>query len=106
MPEVSFNEDIELEEIKNAISKLQNGKAKGPDAIPNEFIKEGGDMLQTCLKLMFNTFLRAGNTPISWCYENVKLLHKGKSKQELTNYRTIALTSNIGKVFTRIIGKR
>ena len=44
--------------------------------------------------------------PETWRQERVTLLHKGGSKRELDNYRTIAIGSNIGKLFARIIKKR
>jgi len=36
-------------EIKNAIKKLENGKAAGCDNIPPEAIKAGGDMSEEVL---------------------------------------------------------
>ena len=38
--------------------------------------------------------------------ERVTLLHKGKSRMMLDNYRGIAIGSNLGKVFTRILISR
>ena len=50
--------------------------------------------------------LVAGETPIAWSEEEIKLLHKKGSKTNLDNYRSIAITSNVSKIFTRIIGER
>ena len=37
------NYKITKEDIKKQIKKLKNMKAVGPDGIPNEFYKEGGE---------------------------------------------------------------
>ena len=50
--------------------------------------------------------LVAGETPIVWSEEKIKLLHNKGSKTNLDNYRSIAITSNVSKIFTRIIGER
>ena len=37
--------EITLEEVRDTIQHLANGKAAGPDGIPNEIIKYGGDAM-------------------------------------------------------------
>ena len=37
-----------------------------------------------------------------WKVKEVKLIHKGKSRKTLENYRGIAITSNVAKLFSRI----
>jgi hypothetical protein len=44
--------------------------------------------------------------PAEWKRERVTLLHKGKSRLSLDNYRGIAIGSNMCKIFTRIIRTR
>lgn len=104
--ESTLTKEITVKETISAIAKLKRKKAIGIDNIPNEFILEGGQMLVECLTMVFNEICTNKQTPSSWGEETVTLLHKGKSKTNLDNYRSIAITSNVGKVFTRIMGHR
>ena len=98
--------ETSVQEVKQAIKELKCRRAVGLDNIPNEFLLGGGEKLWKCLTLLFNLIIRQGESPQEWCEERIKLLHKGGRKDELDNYRTIAITSNVGKAFTRIIAKR
>ncbi len=98
--------NIPQEELKMIIRDLKNGKAEGWDEISNEFIKYGGEDLRWALTKCFNKMLEVEWIPEEWAHEKLKMLHKGKSKQKLDNYRGIAITSNVGKLFTRIIAGR
>ena len=88
------------------MKELKGKKAVGWDDIPNEFLKEAGESLRKALVTIFNKIRTEQNTPQQWTQDKAKLLYKGKSKQSLDNYRGIAITSNIGKLFCRIMGKR
>ena len=93
-------------EIDKAIGKLKREKAIGLEGIPNEFLIEGGAILKKCLIMLFDLFLVARETPIAWSEEKIKLLHKKGPKNNLDNNRSIAITSNVSKIFIRIIGER
>ena len=56
--------------------------------------------------MLFDLMLVARKTPIAWSEEKIKLLHKKGPKNNLDNYRSIVITSNVSKIFTRIIGER
>ena len=88
------------------MNKLKNGKAVGNDDIPNEFLKRGGRDLWETMKNLFNRIRGSGIIPGIWKKSYTKLLHKGGSVHDLDNYRGIAITSNVGKVFTKIIANR
>jgi hypothetical protein len=99
---------ITMTELQSAIRSLPAGKATGPDNIPNEFIKHGGDTLHGLLLTLFNSILSTQKIPEAWKRTYLKLLHKGKGKpkNKLDSYRPIALISNLGKTFTKIIKTR
>ena len=105
-PDEVFERPITEAECKEAIRKLKKGKASGWDDIPNDFIKEGGQHLMRALTKLFEMMREAEWTPDDWSKEKKNLLHKGKSKQHLDNYRGISISSNIGKLFTRILAQR
>ena len=101
-----FEEEISIEEIKRVVNKLKNGKAVGDDDIPNEFLKKGGLEVWKSMGKVFNWVRVSGIIPDIWKRSYTKLLHKGGSKHDLDNYRGIAITSNVGKVFTKILANR
>lgn len=89
-----FEEPITLREVEVAIKKLKSRKAVGNDEIPNEFLVNGGPKLQEALTQIFRLIQDEEWVPPELTREKVKLIHKGKSRTDLDNYRGIALTSN------------
>ena len=50
--------------------------------------------------------VKDARTPEDWNTEHVALIHKGKSKYTLDNYRGIAVSSCVGKLLTRLLTNR
>jgi len=101
-----FNAVISELEVKQAIKEMGRGKAPGPDGITDELIIEAGDKMISVLQTIFECIRVAEWVPPQWAQENTKLLHKGKDKRNLDNYRTISLGNIIGKIFARIWNRR
>ena len=97
---------ITTEEIKACVKTLKNGKAEGDDEIPNEFLKNGGKEILESLNIILNTVKDTEYIPNMWKRSYTKLLHKGGDDTDLDNYRGIAVTSNVGKLFSKIIGRK
>ena len=55
---------------------------------------------------LFNKVKREMKTPLAWRKGRVRLLHKGKDRTELGNYRLITLCSCLTKLFTKILNVR
>ena len=94
MPEEEVRDlerDFTREEIREGLRKLKKGKAAGPDGIPNELYKEGGEEMISRVERIFNEVLRVERVPERWNESRVTLLFKGggghKSRKELKNYR-------------------
>jgi hypothetical protein len=98
--------EITGEEIRRRVMELKNGKAMGEDRIPNEFLKKGGDTLWRLLAMAFNWVIREEEIPRGWKKGRVLLLHKGGDRDVLDNYRGITVSSNMGKLFTRVTASR
>ena len=82
---------------------LKLGKACGIDGIPNEFLKYGGEALTASLTEMFLRISDLEKIPNEWKKGIIIPLHKGGSIIDLNNYRGITLTSNVYKVYCKII---
>jgi Reverse transcriptase (RNA-dependent DNA polymerase) len=100
--------DLMDSEIALAISKLKSGKAPGPDKMLNEHIKllEKHQMVSILTKL-FNTCVRLHRLPKGWCISDLFLLYKGKGpKTDVNNFRGIALSNVLYKLFDKVIIQR
>jgi len=86
-------------EVARAICQTASRKATGPDEVPTELFKAGGEsMRQKCVAIW-----KTGKWPEEWtCYMFIPLPKKGDLKQ-CANYRTIALVSHASKILLRII---
>ena len=98
--------EINEEECNRAIRGMKRGKAVGEDRIANELITQGGAQLWGAIAKVFEQIRQEEWIPPDWKGERVTLLHKGKSRLSLDNYRGIAIGSNMCKIFTKIIRAR
>ena len=94
---ISLN--IHRENIKSVLESLRSGKACGIDEIPNEFLKYGRNTLLNPLLDIFTKITDLEKSPKGI----IKHIHKGGSMYDLDNYRGITLTSNVYKVYAKII---
>ena len=103
-----LDEWISIDEVKKCVKRQKNGKAAGPDEIPYEMYKNGGATVSERMTEVFNRVWREEKVPEKWNECRVTLLHKGghKSKKELKNYRPIALTNTVGKIFSAVLNER
>ena len=97
---------IMMAELETGIKELRNNIAYGFDMIPNEFLKESGPRLRSTLLKAYNKILEHKRPPQCCNEDRGVLLHKGKSKKKLDNYRGLSISSSIGKLFTRILRSR
>ena len=95
-----------MEEVSAAINSLKNNKASGPDNIPAELLKMGGEELS---KVLYDLVKRIWNTeelPGQWLEGAIIPLHKKGDKMNCENYRGIALLNTAYKVFARVLFDR
>lgn len=99
---------IEGQELAKYMKALRNGKAAGPDGIPNEFLKSLQPSSMEALLNIFNDVLQTTKIPMEWKDSTVCLLYKGqgKPKEEPNSYRLITLQSNVAKLFAAVINGR
>ena len=100
-------EPITLVELEHAIHQLKQGKSCGPDNIPNEALINADDNTKQIILETINNIQKNETIPRQWTEGMITRLYKGKGKKgKCDNERGITLSSNIGKLFERIINNR
>ena len=99
-----FDLEFEAEEVSKAISKLQNGKAAGPDGVSSEHLKFGGSLLNTWITQIFNAIIFLECVPPSFKEANITPIYKGKGKDPLdpNSYRGIGVSNVLSKLFESV----
>lgn len=104
---LSINTEIKKWEVELALADLKNNKSPGPDNIPFEFLKHLPDEAIKTLTEIFNYIWSNKQYPDQWReIEIIPLPKANKTRTDPKNYRPIALTNTIGKLFEKIINKR
>ncbi len=101
-----LNFKITQDEIIHAAHQLKNNKAPGIDGIRNELLKEGIHILAPALDVLFNTIYTSGKFPAKWRLSTLTVLHKKGDKTNPSNYRGIAVSSNLCKLFCLVLHNR
>ena len=96
-----LNDKIISTEVSLIIRSLKLGKASSNDKISNEIIKNLDSNHVNFLISYFNICLEYGIYP--WVESIITPLHKKGNKSDSDNYRAIAVSSVIGKLFFTII---
>lgn len=100
-------ENITMKEINIAIKKLKSGKATGPDEIPNEALINANYNTRNIIRRVMNKILQNRKIPKQWLENHITRFYKGKgTKGKCSAERGITLSSNMGKLFERIINNR
>ena len=90
--------------VTDQIGRLADNKAAGTDGLGSSFIKQLIGVVELPLVLIFQESLRTGQVPVQWKEANVTAIFKRKGLRcEPGNYRPVSLTSQIGRIFERIV---
>ena len=106
----AFNEELmSIDEIQAAISKTRSQSSPSPvDQIPYLVFKRCPSLIPALLDL-FNSCWCAGIIPSHWKQGVIRLIPKATAKEDPkdpSNFRPIALTSCVGKLFTTVLKNR
>ena len=85
--------------------KCNKKSSPGPAGIPYSIILKLPTIHHT-LATLFNKILQTGSPPTCWSESVIKLIHKKDSTKEPSNFRMIALTNCIGKIYHLILSER
>ena len=102
-----FEEDLTKKELKQALRKIKQKKAPGPDKIHGEMLKRLGAKGKDVLLQLINSTWRRGQVPRAWKIAHIiPIPKKGKDHRLASSFRPISLTSCVGKVAERMINHR
>lgn len=80
---------------------MKKGKSDGYDGLTSDYLLNGTPLLFHYLSLLFTGILKHGYAPNSFCVSTVIPIPKGSNRNtaEIKDYRGIALSSLLGKLF-------
>ena len=93
------------EDIIDAINELSPNSAPGPDRYPALLLKQCKQALAKPLYLIWRKSLDTGQIAEILKWSNITPIHKGGKRDQAINYRPVALTSHIIKVFEKVLRK-
>ena len=91
------------EELEAAMNDLSINSAAGPDGFPAILLKKCRRVLAPPLASIWRKSLIEGSVPLNCKSACITPIHKGKSRALPKNYRPVALTSHLVKVFENVI---
>ena len=94
---------VSIEMVKKQIGLSRNGAACGPDGIPMEAFAVASDILAEPLSVLFNFINQSGEIPELFKISRVKMLYKKNEKSDMLNYRPLAMSSHLGKLWERVV---
>ena len=97
--DITFTE----QDILDAIDELRNNSASGPDGLAAIFLKKCKLAIVKPLYYLWRDCLDKGITPSKLKEAHIIPIHKGGHQGVAANYRPIALTSHLIKVFEKVI---
>merc|ERR1712002_503792 len=87
--------DFTPTDVKNIIRSLKNNKAIGYDGISNEMLKMMDDENIITFTNILNKMYRENYVPYDWNIGMITQIWKKKRKGDPSNYRGIAVNSNV-----------
>ena len=104
-PTILDNIDFNKEDIESACKDLSPRSAAGNDGVPAALLKSCRSSVSLPLFLLWKNSFDSGVIPEILIHAIISPLHKGGSRTIPKNFRPVALTSHIIKVFERVIRK-
>ena len=96
---------VSPEMVKRQIVQCKISASHGPDGLPMEAFHVAKDVLAQPLAILFNLINQKAEIPSLFKIARVKMLFKKGEKSDMQNYRPLAMTSHMGKIWERVINK-
>ena len=88
---------INTEIIRKRLAKIGRKKTVGPDGVPGEILKLGGEAMAPFLARLLEITLKNASIASDWKKATVGSTYNGGDRLAVTNYRPISLTSVVCK---------
>ena len=100
--------EVTPKQLEEVIRKLPNGRAPGPDGIPNEILKVIAPIVSKDLAHAISKQLESGMIPNSYKESTTVVLRKERKKDYSlpSSYRPVALEDTLAKVMEKIVATR
>ncbi|XP_062862816.1 uncharacterized protein LOC134324867 [Trichomycterus rosablanca] len=102
----NMGEPPSLKEVQDAIGKMRNNKAAGPDGIPAEVLKKGGPDLLEHIHALLLKIWEEEKIPARLRDALIVPIFKKGDKADCGNYRGISILSTTGKALARVLANR
>ena len=94
------------QELLSAISSLKNNKAISFDQVSNEMLKTSKLVITKQLLFLFNSILSSTMYPTEWKQNILTPIHKSGELTDPSNFRGVAVSSCLGKLFNKMLQQR
>ena len=94
---------LTVSQVRRQLTRINARKAAGPDNINPRVLKVAAEQLAVPLTSLFNLSLRTGKVPKLWKSSCIVPVPKKSRPSVLNDYRPVALTSQVMKIFERLV---
>ena len=94
---------VDCNRVRGAMLRLRDGMTTGDDGVPSFIVRDCAFVLDEPLAKIFNMSLRTCVFPERWRISRICPVFKKGDKDDIANYRPIAIISNFAKVFESVI---
>ena len=99
--------EITTEEVQTAINKLKKGKSPDSNGIRAEDVKARDEETREMVRQIFNETIKQNEfTPEDWKKVKIKVIHKKRHVENVSNYRPICSLPALYKLFSTILYRR
>jgi len=92
--------------IKSTLAKCPSKSSPGPDKITYFHLRKLPSTHHFLATLYTKILLKSHTAPQPWCFAKTTLVPKNSDPSTPTNFRPIAMSSVIGKLFHKILARR
>ena len=97
---------IDIHDVSEALHSCNPTKAPGPDLIHSSLLRHCAESLALPLHTIFNKSLGESSLPDDWKDASITPIHKSGDPLSPNNYRPISLTSQVSKIFEKIVAAK